>query len=85
MSKVEDPSMQTLHALRLIGLALLRGMKQREQVDLMDRAGYGQNKIAELFASTPKTISVRLAEVRKGGKNIGRSESDRLQDEFTKP
>jgi len=74
MSKVEDPNMQTLRALRLIGLALLRGMKQREQVDLMDRAGYGQNEIAALLASTPKTISVRLAEVRKARRKIGHSE-----------
>lgn len=74
MSKVEDPNMQTLRALRLIGLALLRGMKQREQVDLMDRAGYGQNEIAALLASTPKTISVRLAEVRKARRKTGHSE-----------
>jgi DNA-directed RNA polymerase specialized sigma24 family protein len=74
MSKVEDANMQSLRALRLIGLALLRGMKQREQVDLMDRAGYGQNEIAALLASTPKTISVRLAEVRKARRKIGHSE-----------
>jgi hypothetical protein len=49
-------------------------MKQREQVDLMDRAGYGHNEIATFLASTPKTISVRLAEVRKARKNPGRSE-----------
>ncbi len=65
MSKAEEPNIQMLRALRLIGLTLLRGMKQREQVDLMDRVGYGQSEIAAFLGSTPKAISVRLAEVRK--------------------
>ncbi len=69
MSKSEEPNTQMLRALRLIALTLLRGTKQREQVDLMDRAGYGQNEIASLLASTPKTISVRLAELRKARKS----------------
>jgi hypothetical protein len=67
-SKTEDPNAQLLRALRLVGLTLLRGMKQREQVDLMERAGYGQNEIAAFLGSTPKAISVRLAEVRKSRK-----------------
>jgi hypothetical protein len=68
MNKTEDPNTQMLRALRLIGLTQLRGMKQKEQVDLMDRAGYGQSEIAGFLGSTPKTISVRLAEVRKARK-----------------
>lgn len=69
MTKTADPNAQLLQGLRLIGLALMRGMKQREQVDLMDRAGYGQNDIASFLGSTPKAISVRLAEVRKARKS----------------
>ena len=68
MSKTEDPNAQMVRGLHLIGLTLLRGMKQREQVDLMDRAGYGQNEIAAFLGSTPKSISVRLAEVRRARK-----------------
>jgi len=68
MTRTSDPDAQVLKALRLIGLILLRGMKQREQVDLMDRAGFGQGEIAAFLGSTPKTISVRLAEVRKARK-----------------
>lgn len=68
MTKSEEPNTQILRALRLIALTLLRGMKQREQVDLMDRAGYGQNEIANFLSSTPKAISVRLAELRKARK-----------------
>ena len=69
MSKANDPNEQILKALRLIGLTLLRGMTQREQVDLLDRSGHGQNEIATFLASTPKSISVRLAEVRNARKN----------------
>lgn len=51
-----------------MALIALRGMKQREQVELLDIAGYKQKEIAELLATTPKAISVKLAEVRKKGK-----------------
>jgi hypothetical protein len=68
MRKSEEPDTQMLRALRLIGLTLLRGMKQREQVDLMDKVGYGQSEIAAFLGSTPNAISVRLAEVRKARK-----------------
>jgi len=54
--------------MRLVALASLRELKQREKVDLLDRAGYGQGEIAEFLCSTPKAISVRLAEVRKARK-----------------
>jgi predicted transcriptional regulator len=65
MSKPELLDGDILKTLRLVALNLLRGMKQLEQVDLLDRAGYRQSEIAELLNSTPKAISVRLAEVRK--------------------
>jgi hypothetical protein len=65
MKKSDDPNAAMLRALNLIALLLLREMKLREQVEFMDRAGYGQSEIAELLGSTPKSISVRLAEIRK--------------------
>jgi hypothetical protein len=68
MRKIQDSNAQILRALHLVGLGLLRGMKLKEQVDLMDRAGYGQGEIASLLRSTPKSISVRLAEIRKARK-----------------
>ena len=58
-------NMELARALRLMALIALRGMKQREQVELLDMAGYKQKEIAEILATTPKSISVRLAEVRK--------------------
>jgi len=59
---------KTLTALLLIQLG---GMKQRDQVRLLDRAGFGQAEIAQILNSTPKTISVRLAEIRKATRKRG--------------
>ena len=56
---------ELIRTLRLTALTALRGMKQREQVELLDKAGYGQKQIAQLLSTTPKAISVRLAEIRK--------------------
>ncbi len=59
--------------LRLLALVALRDMRQREQVGLLDRAGFGQNEIAQILQSTPKAISVRLAEIRAERKRNARS------------
>jgi len=52
--------------LRLLALTALEGKPQKHQVALLDRAGFGPKEIAELVGSTPKAISVRLAELRRG-------------------
>ena len=46
-------------------LAQLGNMKQRDQIRLLDRAGFGQSEIAAVVASNPKAVSVRLAEIRR--------------------
>jgi predicted transcriptional regulator len=46
-------------------LAQLGGWKQREQIALLNRAGFGQSDIAELLGTTANAVSVRLAEIRK--------------------
>jgi hypothetical protein len=51
--------------LRPLALVALEGWKQKEQVAPLDRAGYGQSEIAAILDSTPKAISVRLAELRR--------------------
>jgi hypothetical protein len=40
-------------------------MKQKEQIAILDKAGFGQSDIAGVIGSTPKAVSVRLAEIRK--------------------
>ncbi len=54
--------------LNLLALVALGGKKQKEQIALLDRAGYGQAEIATLIGSTPKAVSVRLAELRRAAK-----------------
>jgi DNA-directed RNA polymerase specialized sigma24 family protein len=68
MSNSEGQNEQQLRAMRLVAIASLRDLKQRDKVDLLDRAGYGQTEIAQFLGSTPKTISTRLSEIRKARK-----------------
>jgi hypothetical protein len=53
---------KTLKALLLVNL---EPMKQKQQITILDKAGFGQSDIAEVVGSTPKAVSVRLAEIRK--------------------
>jgi len=53
---------KTVKALLLVNLD---PMKQKQQITILDRAGFGQSDIAEVVGSTPKAVSVRLAEIRK--------------------
>jgi DNA-directed RNA polymerase specialized sigma24 family protein len=55
--------------LRLLALIALDGKKQKEQIQLLDKAGFGQSDIADMLGSTPKAISVRLAELRRARRN----------------
>jgi hypothetical protein len=64
MQKNENPR-EPDRTLRLLALAALWGRKQKEQIQLLDKAGFGQSDIAEMLDSTPKAISVRLAELRR--------------------
>ena len=54
--------------MNLLALAALKGMGQKEQIELLDRAGFGQTDIADMIGSTPKAVSVRLTEIRKARK-----------------
>jgi DNA-directed RNA polymerase specialized sigma24 family protein len=58
----KDSLEKTLKALLLINLD---SMKQKEQITILDKAGFGQSEIAEIVGSTSKAVSVRLAEIRK--------------------
>jgi predicted transcriptional regulator len=54
--------------LRLLALVALDGKRQKEQIQFLDKAGFGQSEIAELLGSTPKAVSVRLAELRRAAR-----------------
>jgi|HubBroStandDraft_6_1064221.scaffolds.fasta_scaffold3898946_2 hypothetical protein len=68
MPKVESTS-DMEKTLRLLALIALDGKKQKEQIQLLDKAGFGQSDIADMLGSTPKAISVRLAELRRARRN----------------
>lgn len=53
---------KTLRALLLIQM---ESMKQKQQIALLDKAGFGQSEIARAVGSTPGAVSVRLAEIRR--------------------
>jgi DNA-directed RNA polymerase specialized sigma24 family protein len=61
----EEPESKLQKTMKALLLSNISGWKQREQIALLDRAGFGQTDIAELLGTTSKAVSVRLAEIRK--------------------
>jgi hypothetical protein len=61
----EEPKTEMEKTLRALLLVSLESMKQKEQIAILDKAGFGQSDIAGVIGSTPKAVSVRLAEIRK--------------------
>ncbi len=53
---------KTLRALLLVNLD---SMKQKEQIVILDKAGFGPSEIATVIGSTSNTVNVRLSEIRK--------------------
>jgi hypothetical protein len=71
--KSSDMGSPTEKTLRLLALLALDGRKQKEQIRLLDRAGFVQSEIAQIVGSTPKAVSVRLAELRRSNRKGGKS------------
>lgn len=53
---------KTLRALLLVNLEPL---KQKQQIAILDQAGFGRTEIAGIVGSTPNAVGVRLAEIKK--------------------
>ncbi len=49
----------------LLALNLTKELTQREQVEILDNAGFQPKEIAEILRTTPNTVSVTLAKSRK--------------------
>jgi DNA-directed RNA polymerase specialized sigma24 family protein len=60
-----EPKTEMEKTLRAMLLVSLESMKQKQQIAILDKSGFGQSEIAEVVGSTPKAVSVRLAEIRK--------------------
>jgi DNA-directed RNA polymerase specialized sigma24 family protein len=61
----EERKTELEKTLRALLLMSLESMKQKQQIAILDKAGFGQSDIAGVIGSTPKAVSVRLAEIRK--------------------
>jgi DNA-directed RNA polymerase specialized sigma24 family protein len=53
---------KTLRAMLLVSLDSL---KQRQQIAILDKAGFGPSEIATVIGSTSNAVNVRLSEIRK--------------------
>jgi DNA-directed RNA polymerase specialized sigma24 family protein len=51
--------------LRVLVLSSTRGLKQREQIALLDGAGFQPKVIAELLGTSSNTVRVELVALRK--------------------
>ena len=51
--------------LRIQTLSATKGMKQGEQIALLDRAGFQPKDIAELLGTTSNTVNVALSNMRR--------------------
>jgi DNA-directed RNA polymerase specialized sigma24 family protein len=60
-----EPKTEMEKTLRALLLVNLDSMKQKQQIAILDKAGFGQSEIAMVIGSTSNAVSVRLAEIRK--------------------
>jgi len=44
---------------------IMKGKKQKEQIQILSRLGLSRNVIALMLGTTPLTVSVRLSEMKK--------------------
>jgi DNA-binding CsgD family transcriptional regulator len=61
--------------LRILAAAATAGMKQREQIALLNRAGLQPKDIADLIGTSSNTVRVELVALRKSKGGKGRKKS----------
>jgi DNA-binding CsgD family transcriptional regulator len=52
--------------LRVLTISVTSGLKQKDQIALLDRAGFSPKDIAGLLGTTRNTVNVALNAIRKG-------------------
>lgn len=63
---VEQQMLEKLdQILRILVMTATRGLKQREQITLLDGAGFSPKAIAELLGTSSNTVRVELVGLRK--------------------
>jgi DNA-directed RNA polymerase specialized sigma24 family protein len=63
--------------LRVLTVSVTKGMKQAEQIALLDRAGFPPKEIANLIGTTGNTVNVALSNLRKGQEKKGKGTRSR--------
>lgn len=61
----DDVLSELRRIVRLMTLSITKELSQREQIALLSTAGFQPKEIAELIGTTPNTVSVTLAHIRK--------------------
>ncbi|MBZ5616764.1 MAG: hypothetical protein LAO23_22405 [Acidobacteriia bacterium] len=61
--------------LRILAAAATAGMKQREQIALLNRAGLQPKDIADLLGTSSNTVRVELVSLRKSNDKKSRKKS----------
>lgn len=62
----DEQALQKLdQILRILVIAVTRGLKQREQIALLDQAGFQPKAIAELVGTSSNTVRVELVGLRR--------------------
>ncbi|HEY2934411.1 MAG TPA: hypothetical protein VGK99_21950 [Acidobacteriota bacterium] len=59
--------------LRVLTVSVTKGMRQNEQIALLDRVGFQPKEIADLLGTTSNTVSVALTNLRKAKQKKGKS------------
>lgn len=63
--QLDDVLCELRKILRLMTLSITKGLSQREQIAMLSAVGFQPREIAELIGTTPNTVSVTLAHMRK--------------------
>ena len=61
----EERKTELEKSLRALLLVSLDPLKQKQQIMILDKAGFGPSEIAAVIGSTPNAVNVRLSEIRK--------------------
>lgn len=54
--------------LRVLAISVTNGLKQNEQIALLNRAGFPPKEIADIVGTTSNTVNVRLSDLRKAAR-----------------
>lgn len=68
----DEQALQKLdQILRILVITVTRGLKQREQIALLDQAGFQPKAIADLLGTSTNTVRVELVGLRRAATKKG--------------